>query len=634
MRRWFGIMIAALLCFTFSAGAQEDAFNLPAELLVLLNDGSIERYGIGAAGVAQISPPQEEIVDFGLAPDGVTLAYRTQNALKLYHLITGATSELEGVTASFPPYRGRGQTVAWTPDGGALAYTTEYGLRVYFADGGTFFDVPTTPVLDLKWSEDGAYLAVESESNIWWVYRRDAASMALHAAIPASLGAEWVDTTVLMFAPPEGGLFLMDVGAANAQAQIADATLQYKYPVLRPDRSVALLAKRTNDTQTSETSGALHVASFDAQAGWSVQPVGETPVDAAGMRWTPDGSLLIKLSGGVLALVDPISAQGFTLPATGVVAYHWGVRRAANVATLGLSSDAFFLTRDYTGFQQVWQLPASGEPPVPVTASEADITAFDVAQDGLTLIYISDEDLKFLPAAADEPITLVEGVGDVRSIDLNSDASAAVYDAEGKVWQIDLSGDAGAAPVELLNGYDAPRYLGDDDARLLVRLPDADLGVYDFATRELNRMGAYRDAVVMASGAIVAAGRPAIDDIEGIYLVDLTGSAPPLLLYGVPDGRVASQITATGAETVRALITGAVLKPLQAEVIEIALSSGPTGITQAGFAAQPGLSPDGRYIIGMASGAGLMTVRELASGREALHTLASPASAIVWLRLR
>ncbi len=629
MRRLFWLMLVLLWLVSARTSAQQDALNLPSELLVLRNDGGLERYGLGAAGVAQIPLPDADVVDFGLAPDGVTLAYRTQNALKLHNLLSGFTREVEGVSASFPPYRGRGQTVVWSPDGLTLAYTTDYGLRFYFPELNQFTDVTTTPAVHLVWSDDSTYLAVESENNIWWVYRRDNNAMVLHAAIPDSLGAAWVDANVLMFAPSTGGLYLMDVANANAQAQIGRIDTQYKLPVLRPDRSVALLTRRLTDSSVPATGGALTVAVFDAQTGWTVEPLSQTAFDAEGMRWSPEGALLVKLSGGVLALVDAASGQGFNLPTSGIVAYSWAVQRRASVESLPLSADAFFLTRDYTGFQQVWQLPASGQPPQPVTAAESDLSAFDVASDGRTVLYVTGGNLYFLPADSDMPRMLVES-GAVGAVDLKADGSAAVYEADGKIYRISTAADS--VPQELLSGYDSPRYFGRDEMRLLVRLPDGDLGLYDFTTRDVFRLGAYRDALALADGTLIAVGKPAADDIEGVYVVDISGAAPPLLLYGVAGERIATQVVTVASGTVRVLVSGAGFVPMKAEVVDIAVNRGPIGLNSVGFMAQARLSGDGRFITGMANAFGVLAVRDLTSGREALYPLASQALAIVWLR--
>nr|MCU0476928.1 hypothetical protein [Anaerolineae bacterium] len=196
------------------AHAQEDGLNLPTELYTLLRDGSIERFGLGAAGVAEVTPEASApAVDFGLSPDGVWIAYRTDaGALEVYNMVTPETRSIDP-EAGYPPYRGRGESIAWSPDGAALAYTRDGGLRVTFFDGGQS-DVPVSPLLGLMWSPDGKYLAAEAENDVWWVYRRDGVQMVLHAALPSSRGAAWVSPSLLMIAPAEGGLAVMDV--ANA----------------------------------------------------------------------------------------------------------------------------------------------------------------------------------------------------------------------------------------------------------------------------------------------------------------------------------------------------------------------------------------------------------------------------------
>jgi hypothetical protein len=199
--------------------AAQDGLNLPTELYVLLNSGVVERYGLGAEGVQTVTPEGEFVLDVGAAPDGNWLAYRTEEGLSLVNLFTGETVQLEGATASYPPVRGRGDTLAWSPDGDALAYTTPYGARVYFDTpaGPVFTDVSASQLLHLNWSLDSSHLAAESENNIWWIFRRDGTQLTLVSAIPSSYGTAWIAGAQLVFAPEAGGLLMMDMAKANAQ---------------------------------------------------------------------------------------------------------------------------------------------------------------------------------------------------------------------------------------------------------------------------------------------------------------------------------------------------------------------------------------------------------------------------------
>src|SRR5664279_1885958 len=132
MIRRIGWMITVLMVFALGVQAQE-GLNLPADLYVLLNDGQIQRYGVGAAGVVSLTPPGIFIVDFGVDSLGQQIAFRTEGGLYTINVASGGDpQQIEGASADVPPYRGSGDTIAWSPNGDAIAYTTTYGARVYF----------------------------------------------------------------------------------------------------------------------------------------------------------------------------------------------------------------------------------------------------------------------------------------------------------------------------------------------------------------------------------------------------------------------------------------------------------------------------------------------------------------------
>ena len=142
MVRRIGFLIAALLVLALSTSSlipiyAQDGLNLPADLYVLLNDGQIQRYGVGAAGVTNLTPPGLFIVDFGVDSLGERIAFRTESGLFVINVASGGEpQQIEGASADVPPYRGMGDTIAWSPNGDAIAYTTTYGARVYFNTGG------------------------------------------------------------------------------------------------------------------------------------------------------------------------------------------------------------------------------------------------------------------------------------------------------------------------------------------------------------------------------------------------------------------------------------------------------------------------------------------------------------------
>jgi Tol biopolymer transport system component len=123
-------MFILLLLLLLPMQAQ-DALNLPTELYVLLNNGSVERYSLGAEGVRRVTPETEFILDFAVAPDGNYVAYRTQAGLFTANMfVPDSVTQIEDDRADVPDVRGKGETLAWSPQGDAIAYTTLYGARV------------------------------------------------------------------------------------------------------------------------------------------------------------------------------------------------------------------------------------------------------------------------------------------------------------------------------------------------------------------------------------------------------------------------------------------------------------------------------------------------------------------------
>lgn len=636
MRLRLFLTFVALLFFVSPGSAQEDALNLPTELYVLTDAGQVERYGQGALGVAAVTPEGEIVTDFGVAPDGIWLAYRTGEALSLLNMATGEARAIEGPTSGAPPFRGRGQTIAWSPNGEVLAYTVDTGLRFYFnIEPPSFLDAPTTPIMHLDWSPDGTYVAAETENNIWWVYRREGSQMLLHAALPPSIGIAWVDNHVLMFAPDTGGLFLMDLAQANAQAQIADTDIFFRLPAARNIGDMVVFAREADDTSILETAGYLTSVNF-AQGGPNFQQLSESSVDLAALQWAPKGTLLVTLKGGVLALVDPNSAQGFALPMTGVVAYGWGAIRPQSTANMALSTFAYFVATDITGARSVWQLSQNGTPPTPITPPEIAVETLAVAPDGETLAYTADGQIWLLGADTNEAVALAE-VANVGSLVFTPDATALIYDSEGAIYSLPAvapqasEGEEAAPqaqPTQILNGYTAPRY-SPDGSTLLVRIADGDAGLYNPTTGEVRRLGAFDDVLFMRDGRIVARGAPTQAGVNGLYLIDATGGAPSLL-FAAPSGGALLDLTESNPGQAR-IIIGRRGAPGKLQVYDVPVAGGQSLLlAEPGYIGQPRLSPDGRMIAGISSATGTLMVYDLVGGRETLYSETSRLGTFIW----
>lgn len=311
----------------------QDALDLPAALYVLLNEGQVQRYGRGAEGISTVTPTEEFVLDFGVAPNGNWLAYRTETDLIVRDITDETTRVIESNSAAgAPPVRGEGETIAWSPTGDAIAVATDYGGRVYLSTlvnapeavpGMAFnaIDLREGAFEQLVWSPDGVYLAAGAADNVWWIYRRDSGTLVLHSAIVSAVDAAFVNDNEIVFMPQTGGLTLMSLEQANAQTILLDDTWTYRLPYLRSDDMLAVFGRQKVDTELDQNQGRL----LGLRPGVAeISYLSETPVTLDNSRWAPGGEWLVTFQDGVFSLADPLTGTAFALPVTGAVAYTWG----------------------------------------------------------------------------------------------------------------------------------------------------------------------------------------------------------------------------------------------------------------------------------------------------------------------
>ena len=544
MLRRFEYLMIALLCLSLALpSAAQDGLNLPADLYVLVNDGQIRRYGVGASGVTDLTPESLFIIDFGVDSLGARIAFRTESGLFVINVASGGQlQQIEGVAADVPPYRGAGSTIAWSPNGDAIAYTTTYGARVYFDTGGTaaFVDLKDGIFKSLSWSPGGRFLAAEAETapnsadSVWWIYRRDGYDLVLSSIIPSSVGTAWVSDSEIVFAPVDGGLRLMSLDQANAQVVLLDESVIYWLPALNAQDALVFFGRDPNDENVPEGYGRLLRLARGAQ---QLETIGEVPISLSGLRWAPGGSLLVAFQGGVIALYDPSTGLGFPLPIDNVVAYAWGPVRAespappptavpptdaplvptaapsepptelpptpaletlaplptpvpvTSVTALNLSVASFFLAPDARGVVQVWKMRAGGTPPQPFTGATTDVNEYAVSPDGNSVVYVVDAEL-WLQAGTEQPKLLarLNSFAPVEA-DFSDDGTQLTYvDERSGVWLNVLAENAPQLiRANASETYHRPQFSPDGTHLLLDVYGDAgvSMGVFDIAARDL-----------------------------------------------------------------------------------------------------------------------------------------------------
>lgn len=621
-RLWFA---CAALLLAANVPLAQDALNLPAALYILTNDGSVQRYGLGTEGIRAVTPADVFVVDFGVAPDDIWLAYRTEAGLFLRDMHRETEIALDDDSAGTPPLRGRGDTVAWEPGGAALAVTTADGARVYFThEAAPPLDLRDGAALQLSWSPTGRYLAAETDGGGWWVYRRDGAALALTSAVPAAVGLAWAGSDALVFAPADGGLARMDLDQGNAQTTLLNSGWLVTLPVVRADDGALLLLGRRAADTALETGQGLLLALQPGAA--EAEPLADAPVALADLRWMPDRQILVKFEGGVFALVDPFSGQGFPLPVSGAVAYSWGPVLPESVMGVALPADGFFLARPGAdaGPAQVWRLPADGAPAAPVTAEEAGVSSFGVAPGGQQLAYSSGGRLLLLRLDGADPLEIAALAADAPAQPAFSpDGARVAYLDAGGLWLAEL---AGGAPRQLAAGaFSAPAFAPDVNA-LLVAVSDGAASrpaLVDVTSAEVIPLGAAGQAARWLPG-----GRVTLYGLDaGISAVSVGALDQPLAL--LPPLVAVDAVGLAGGDRLRLSLPLQARGPAPLRVIELDSLTGAVDRGQVfvgGYLLGPVFSPGATHVAGYrwydSAGHGPLTLRELASGRQV--TLAQP----------
>ncbi len=615
------IVLLGLLPGGMPGVVQGQSITLPADLFFLTGSGRVMRISAGGTFATAISPPGQQVVDFGPAPDGQWIAYRTagseEESFVPYLGVTSIDGQsgqvIEFEQAGLPPISGRGQTLAWSPDGAAIAYTTPAGIRIYLSGLGepVFVDLEGGPFINLVWSPGGGYLAAEAESDVWWVYRRAGAALSYAGQVPGSAGLDWVQEAVLALAPPSGSLLTLDVRDGTQAGLLPPETIISNPTRIGTGRLNFALHEATGQRFAARRFGTVSVSGGDYQEFESALEL------TRDMRWMPDGTALTAIQDGTLVLIEPRTGTRREI-IEGVKAYCWGQIPPQEVTGVVLPAELYFLSRDEAGIPQVWKLPADGSPVTQITAEPRPVLDFAVSPDASQIAFSSGG--RLIVASSDgsagrELSPLVERLGTAGQPAWNADGSMIAFVRDG-IWIVPSGGGArtelitdnltAETPPDQVRVYMNPRWS-----------PDGMLLLIDISYYEGRSLGFLPIAGGDAADISVAAGRGtwspdgraliwdagSIYSQPGLYVVDPHDIEHPITVldsaWPVADvmplaPEAATVLHGTSSDTMGPSVIQPFLVPILPDAIPI-----PHG--QGGLLEEPVLSPGGTRAAGLRS---------------------------------
>ncbi len=369
------ILLIASFNSTFTIRADESglstSFCALINLQVICYDNQLRR-------AIPVTPPDQQVIDFAMSPDGEWLIYRTAAAL-LMASIGGQTGQIVD-SQSAPPaaIAPDNTTLTWSADGIGIAYLTAAGLRIAYP-GGHFVDAVDRPYVNLKWSPHGGRLAAQSADGTWIFFetKRDAPLHITRVFAQAS-DIAWLTEDAAIIAPVAGGLLRSDVTNATAPPAWYVADEHFIKLNSTPDGQIVALHPDPGDVIGNSV-----IINGDGK--WSA--LGSTKLDSRLAWGPPPGDRLFYITSGTPILVDRVTGAEDMIPIRRVTRITWGPLPLPEAEGVALDADLYFLSPDSRNIVQLWRLPRTGFPLFAITQSAVSVSSYVLYPD--TIRYIA-----------------------------------------------------------------------------------------------------------------------------------------------------------------------------------------------------------------------------------------------------
>lgn len=167
------LMLAALPLLPGRAAAQAPGGGLPAPLYILTADQRVVGLDPVTGDQTPLTPVDQPVADFDIAPDGGWLVYRTpaNGPLAIVGEIGTGSGYVLDFQSGLPPETAAGPTIAWAGDASAIAYLVPEGVRIARLSGGPFGEplidtVPGGPWDAVFWAEEGYWAVIDSAGAV------------------------------------------------------------------------------------------------------------------------------------------------------------------------------------------------------------------------------------------------------------------------------------------------------------------------------------------------------------------------------------------------------------------------------------------------------------------------------------